>query len=417
MDNGFDIGLNPTFDWSDVTDAIEVGTKKGSGVTEGSSVTYRLQIATDLLFTSIVKDTAGILTSQFTYTGTPLNTNTIYYWRVSGTNVGGTGSYSNVFNFTTVPAAPSVPSLSLPANNSTGISLAPLFDWNDVPGALSYSIQISTDSNFTTTVKDTGGVLASTYQIPGGILNYLTKYYWRVNATNTGGTSPYSSKFNFTTIVEPPAQVQFTVIPAGLYNILTGRLNMRDTIKVFLVDSATCSIKDSAKGVVDSVNFGVTMNFSNAPTGKYYIFVYHRNHLATASRLTQTVTRGSMVSYNFTSANSQAFGNNMIQVSSSPVRWAMIPGDGNRDGFVDGLDQTIWIIQNGLDGYLAGDFNGDLFVDGLDQTIWIVQNGQSSALPCNILDAILNIKGIENFNTNVNPVIRPDKSNERSRQK
>lgn len=416
VDNGFDIGLSPVFDWSDVADAIEGSGKEGSGVREGSSVTYRLQIATDQTFTSIVKDTAGILSSQFAYSGT-LNRGTTYYWRVNATNNGGTGQFTLPFVFKTIPEIPATPSLSLPLNNSTGASLAPLFDWNDVSGAVSYRIQISTDSNFTTTVKDTSGVLTSQYQLPGGLLNYLTKYYWRVNATNTGGTSPYSSKFNFTTIVEPPAQVQFTVIPGGLYNILTGRLNMRDTIKVFLVDSATCSIKDSAKGVVDSVNFGVTMNFSNAPTGKYYIFIYHRNHLATASRFAQTVTRGSIVSYNFTSANSQAFGNNMIQVSSSPVRWAMIPGDGNRDGFVDGLDQTIWIIQNGLDGYLAGDFNGDLFVDGLDQTIWIVQNGQSAVLPCNILDAILNVKGIENYNTNVNPVIRTDQTNEKIRQK
>jgi hypothetical protein len=62
----------------------------------------------------------------------------------------------------------------------------------------------------------------------------------------------------------------------------------------------------------------------------------------------------------------------------------MIPGDANQDQYVDGLDQNIWIGQNGLDGYRSADFNGDFYVDGLDQTIWIMYNGASSWLPCNI---------------------------------
>ena len=62
----------------------------------------------------------------------------------------------------------------------------------------------------------------------------------------------------------------------------------------------------------------------------------------------------------------------------------MMPGDANQDQFVDGLDQTIWLAQNGFDGFLSADFNGDRFVDGLDQTLWLLYNGNSSFLPCNI---------------------------------
>jgi hypothetical protein len=80
----------------------------------------------------------------------------------------------------------------------------------------------------------------------------------------------------------------------------------------------------------------------------------------------------------------------MIKVSNSPVRWGMIPGDANQDEFVDGLDQTVWILTNGLDGYLPADFNGDSFVDGLDQTVWILFNGNSSFTPCPSLNANIN---------------------------
>ena len=60
----------------------------------------------------------------------------------------------------------------------------------------------------------------------------------------------------------------------------------------------------------------------------------------------------------------------------------MIPGDANRDGFIDAIDQFTWVAQNGLDGYLAADFNGDGFVDAIDQAIWVTFNGLSSFLPC-----------------------------------
>ena len=157
---------------------------------------------------------------------------------------------------------------------------------------------------------------------------------------------------------------------------------MKDTIRAFIVDSVTCIIVDSSKGVLDSVTFSVSLSFSNVNTGNYYLLVSHRNHLTVAARYRQNIIRGTTVSYNFTTDSSKAYGFNMIRVSNSPVRWGLIPGDANKDGFVDGLDQTLWILQNGLDGYLRPDFNGDSFVDGLDQTIWILNNGSSTFLPC-----------------------------------
>jgi hypothetical protein len=100
--------------------------------------------------------------------------------------------------------------------------------------------------------------------------------------------------------------------------------------------------------------------------------------------LRQTVTRGSTVSYDFTTDSTKAYGSNMIKVSISPVIWGMIPTDANRDGYTDAIDQTIWIIQNGHSGYFSADFNGDGNVDGLDQSLWILYNGRSTYLPCYI---------------------------------
>jgi hypothetical protein len=104
----------------------------------------------------------------------------------------------------------------------------------------------------------------------------------------------------------------------------------------------------------------------------------------------------------------------MTKVSNSPVRWGMIPGDANRDEFVDGLDQTIWILLNGLDGYLPADFNGDTFVDGFDQTIWILFNGNSSFMPCTFSFDQVSLEKRRIFNemrkqNNMrNPIISPE---------
>lgn len=393
---------------------------------------YWFQLHTDTNSAPVQLDSSLVDTMKV---ATGLANNTTYFWKVRAKNENGWGPFSGYFKFTTIVSLPAAPTLVAPANNATGVSLAPLFDWSDVTdneleaylkstdntksqgtvergSPQGYRIQISADSTFTTTVKDTSGITPSQYQIPGGLLTNNTRYYWRVRKTNAAGDGPYSTRFTFLTAPLGPAVVNFTVIPGGLYNTSTGRLNRRDTVKVILVDSTNCLKVDSAKGVIDSVTFGMQLNFGNVTTGNYYIFVYHRNHVAMASKFEQSIVRGSSVSYNFTTDSAKAFGNNMIKVSTSPVRWAMIPGDANRDGFVDGLDQTAWVLLNGFDGYLQPDFNGDGFVDGLDQTIWIIQNGMSFVLPCNILDNVMTLKDFQrDVKAPVYPVRTEEKNN------
>lgn len=285
-------------------------------------------------------------------------------------------------NFTLTDAAlPSERPLT-PVNNATNQPTSVTLVWNKAGAPTSFRVQVATDSTFASGIILNDSTVTDTTRLVTG-LAAGTNYFWRVNGKSGTGTGAWCQVYKFTTTaVLPPAVVNLTVIPGGFYNTGTGRLNMKDTIRVYLVDSVTCQRVDSTRGVVDSVNFQASISFSNANTGNYYMLVYHRNHLAVATRFRAAVTRGSSVNYDFTTDSAKAFGFNMVKVSTSPVRWGMIPGDANRDGFVDGLDQTIWIGQNGFDGYLSADFNGDSFVDGLDQTIWILYNGNGSFLPC-----------------------------------
>ena len=85
------------------------------------------------------------------------------------------------------PTAPMpAPTLLSPANNSRfarGQTVA--FDWSDVTGAASYTIQVSTSSTFgTTVVNQTVGVSAfSSATLPAATL------FWRARGNDTAGNA------------------------------------------------------------------------------------------------------------------------------------------------------------------------------------------------------------------------------------
>ncbi|MEP6676587.1 MAG: T9SS type A sorting domain-containing protein [Ferruginibacter sp.] len=67
---------------------------------------FRLQIATDSLFTVIVKDQSAITATSYTVPALVLSANTKYYWRVYGVNAVGAGKWTTVKNFTTTTVTP-----------------------------------------------------------------------------------------------------------------------------------------------------------------------------------------------------------------------------------------------------------------------------------------------------------------------
>jgi photosystem II stability/assembly factor-like uncharacterized protein len=94
------------------------------------------------------------------------------------------------------------PTLSSPANDSKNISIDLQFVWNPINGALSYTFQVSLDSNFTSFEINQDEITTSFFAINN--LLYSTKYYWRVKALNFGGSGAWSETWNFTTKQSPP---------------------------------------------------------------------------------------------------------------------------------------------------------------------------------------------------------------------
>ena len=156
----------------------------------------------------------------------------------------------------------------------------------------------------------------------------------------------------------------------GFYDGGTGRLSIKDTVKVYLHQATSpAQIVDSATTVIDSTTLRGYCFFNNAPTGLYYIRVTHRNGLDTWSKSGgEAMTRGAVSIYDFTSAASQAYGNNLLLKGT---RYCIYSGDVNSDGTIDGTDNST--IDNDVNAFVTGfvltDLNADDIVDGSDLLI------------------------------------------------
>ncbi|MCX6162122.1 MAG: YCF48-related protein [Ignavibacteriae bacterium] len=373
-------GIQGSDNSKQINDKGKSVTENGKSVADnGKSVTddplviskYFFELTSDTVtFTGIYRDST---TTDTTLSVGGLLTGRDYFWRVKARNQVGNGMFTVWFRFTTISAIPTAPVLTAPANNSTGVSLTPAISWSAVTGAASYRLQVSTDSLFATTQFDTSGVTGTTVTVPVNKLTGLTKYYWRVNATNVSGTGPYSAVWNFRTLQN--LALNLKVYLEGFWD---GSTQVSDTTMVYLANITTpYAFVDSVK-IILSASGTSSLNFSKAPNGNYYIVVNHRNHLETWSKLPQAFVTNISVAYDFSTSASQAFGDNMKQIGTV---WVLYGGDANRDGSIDALDVALFIVQFGNSGYLSCDFNGDGSVDALDVPIIVANFGLGKAVP------------------------------------
>ena len=105
------------------------------------------------------------------------------------------------------------PTLKSPADSAIDQPLNPALEWNPVPEAQSYRLQVSESSSFTGTIVNDSTLVAPSRIVVG--LSPGIKYYWRVNEKNAGGTSIWSETWNFTTAAILPEKVTLLSPPDG----------------------------------------------------------------------------------------------------------------------------------------------------------------------------------------------------------
>lgn len=250
-------------------------------------------------------------------------------------------------------------------------------------GTDSLTIEYSTDEgiSFNSLVNLWGNVKggplvtspAIDYEFYPGYWDWITQKYPLPPGTNKLKFKAYSGGGNdlyldsICVVNNAPKPFNIKMAYEGMYNPSTGRLNMRDTIRVFLRRVAEPDVvTDSAKAVIDSVTLIAPLYFTRAPSDTYYLQIKHRNGLVTWSRAGGVhYVQDSVYNYDFTTSVFQAYGNNMILKGT---KYCFFSGDINHNGEIDGSD--ISPIQNAAANYISGyvitDLTGDGFVDGSD---------------------------------------------------
>jgi hypothetical protein len=158
------------------------------------AIRYRLQVATNSAFTSMIMDDST-LTANSKQLG-PLAYSTTYYWRVRVTTAVGIASYSQSFSFSTVPPPPATLTLSasvtFPARANASEYLATEYRIIGLPG----SSDLAVNSLFS------------------GTRNVDWQAYW-----DNGLTSNYLVEFNSSQLFRFTVGRAFWVITKGALNI------------------------------------------------------------------------------------------------------------------------------------------------------------------------------------------------------
>lgn len=206
------------FDWEDVDDP-------------SLPVTYRLQVASDKDFTSIVLD-KKLSDSEYTLTEeerlAAVKKEFPYYWRVRAIDSAANESeWSTAESF--YVAAPPAPTLLLPEMDSKADAEV-YFEWEDVINLsppTTYHLQVAPDKNFTSVVLEKKGLTQSEYTVTEeeklAAVKKELPYYWRVKAIDSfANESEWSEPGSFHVGFTFPSWAIYTLI--GLVALLVGFL-------------------------------------------------------------------------------------------------------------------------------------------------------------------------------------------------
>jgi len=121
-----------------------------------------------------------------------------------------------------------------------------------------------------------------------------------------------------------------------------------------------------------------SLDFTNAPSGNYFIVVRHRNHLA-VSTSNPVNLNNSNTSVNFTNSSSVAFGNNPLKnINGTRVMYA---ADTDQSGTINTQDRDVAWNQRSSKGYYTSDANMNGVVDSWDRGLAWNNRNTAQQLP------------------------------------
>jgi hypothetical protein len=189
------------------------------------SAMYTISINPIAGFTGNVNLSTGVLpagaTARFTKNPISLNDTAILIVNLGSVTAGlktfnlnandGIKYKSTPLTFTASTPLTALSGISVPNNGQINVTPFIAITWSAVTGASAYQLELSTDTNFTTIYVDTLIKGATSFVVPGGILQY-TKIFARVAASNDCGIAAFSPIIRFTTSGLPAAPSNLQVV-------------------------------------------------------------------------------------------------------------------------------------------------------------------------------------------------------------
>jgi hypothetical protein len=255
-DSASDISLAPALSWNVASGALS----------------YQVQIATIESFSTTIFTMSGLTTTSTT--GSGLSYSTIYFWQANASNAGGTGNWSSIWSFTTMPLPPpNAPNLVSPTNDTNlGNSTAATLTWSTSITAASYRLQASLASTFAPVIFDQSGITGTSMEI-GGIPQGVI-VYWHVNATNVSGTSVWSNTWIFMT--NPTAVLtqndaihskRISFSNSGITYVLPSASN----VSIFLYDVKGRQVRQLVSGRQNAGSYSINFNHAKVTAGYYIV--------------------------------------------------------------------------------------------------------------------------------------------------
>jgi hypothetical protein len=262
---------NITFKWRKVIDAEE----------------YFIQLSNDPTFENI---TVYDSTADTVKTINNLPKGKKFYWRVQIKSSAALGPWSNLRHFTTVISLPAKPELVSVTQDSDQIGWY-TFTWKKVKDATEYLVQTSEDSAFTNIFAS--GTTSDTSKVLQGFSD-KQEYYWRVQASNIGGSGPwsniaifphatgvkekeglpteYSISQNFPNPFNPTTRIKFALPKTAL-------------TKIIVYDLIGRKIRTLINKELKGGYYEISFDANNLPSGVYFYRIQAGSFIATKKLL------------------------------------------------------------------------------------------------------------------------------------
>ena len=166
-------------------------------------------------------------------------------------------AYENFYN-NVLPS----PVLTSPSDNSEDISLNETLNWESVPDAVTYRLQVSTASDFSSSLLE--NETKDTFYTFSDELSQQTEYFWRVKSIGSSTESNWTDSWSFTTTTATSMKNSTKDIFRLYPNPTSGKLNV--SINNCFCDYLKINVYSIIGHLVKTLDFN---DFSNLPLRVY----------------------------------------------------------------------------------------------------------------------------------------------------